>query len=80
MSEIKELRTTYYRVPLDEVLADAVHGDHTHFELVTVDIETADGRTGTGYTYTGGFGGRAIFQVAEHDLKPFLIGKDAYCI
>jgi len=80
MSEIKELRTAYYRVPLDEVLADAVHGDHTHFELITVDIATAGGITGTGYTYTGGFGGRAIFQVVEYDLKPFLIGKDADCI
>jgi L-alanine-DL-glutamate epimerase-like enolase superfamily enzyme len=74
---IVELEAELFRVPLDEVLADAKHGDHTHFELVTVTIRTSDGIEGTGYTYTGGFGGRAILAMVVHDLRPFLIGQDA---
>jgi L-alanine-DL-glutamate epimerase-like enolase superfamily enzyme len=76
-STITEIRNEYYQVPLDEVLSDAKHGDHTHFELILTHITTEDGFQGTGYTYTGGKGGRAIFQVLEHDLKPLLMGQDA---
>jgi len=64
-------------VPLAEVLVDAKHGAHTHFELITVTITDSDGLAGTGYTYTGGKGGHAIVAMLEHDLKPFLLGKDA---
>ncbi len=66
-----------FNVPLAEVLTDAKHGDHTHFELVTATIGLSDGSTGTGYTYTGGKGGRAILAMIEHDLVPFLVGRDA---
>lgn len=66
-----------FDVPLAEVLTDAKHGDHTHFELVCATVRLADGSSGTGYTYTGGKGGRAIAAMIEHDLAPFLIGKDA---
>lgn len=74
---IADLEARLFRVPLEEVLSDAKHGDHTHFELVTVTIRRADGATGTGYTYTGGLGGRAILAMVSHDLRPFLIGRDA---
>jgi L-alanine-DL-glutamate epimerase-like enolase superfamily enzyme len=77
MSRISGTTARLYRVPLDEVLTDARHGDHTHFELVTVEIQTKDGLTGTGYTYTGGKGGRAILAMLEHDLLPFLKGREA---
>ncbi|ORC37012.1 uroporphyrinogen decarboxylase [Marispirochaeta aestuarii] len=80
MNKIDEICTSYYRVPLEEVLVDAMHGDHTHFELVVVDIICSDGLSGCGYTYTGGYGGKAIVQVIEHDLKPFLLQKDPDCI
>lgn len=73
---IKDLKTQYFQVPLSEPLGDAVHGLHTHFELITVTVILADGSEGTGYTYTGGFGGKAIYQVIEHDLKPWLIDRD----
>lgn len=63
-------------MPLSEVLSDAKHGDHTHFELITVTLGLADGSAGTGYTYTGGRGGRAIEALLEHDLRPFLMGKE----
>ena len=62
------------------MLTDAKHGDHTHFELVTATVRTADGGEGTGYTYTGGKGGRAISAMIEHDLIPFLVGKNAALI
>ncbi len=80
MNPIVDLQARLYRVPLDEVMSDAKHGDHTHFELVTVTIRTRDGQEGTGYTYTGGFGGRAILAMVDHDLRPFLLGQDASAV
>jgi L-alanine-DL-glutamate epimerase-like enolase superfamily enzyme len=74
---IRDVRPRLFRVPLDEVMVDAKHGDHTHFELITVSLRLADGQEGTGYTYTGGKGGHAILAMLEHDLAPFLIGRDA---
>ena len=73
---IVDLQARLFRVPLDEVMSDAKHGDHTHFELVTVTIRDSEGLEGTGYTYTGGFGGRAILAMVNHDLRPFLLGRD----
>jgi len=77
MTRIAKVDVRYFRVPLQEVLVDARDGPHTHFELVTATIVTADGLCGTGYTYTGGLGGRAIVTMLEHDLVPFIDGKDA---
>jgi len=76
-TNIVEVRTQLFRVPLREAMSDARHGAHTHFELVTVTIRLADGSEGTGYTYTGGKGGHAIRAILEHELVPFLVGKDA---
>jgi L-alanine-DL-glutamate epimerase-like enolase superfamily enzyme len=74
---IKQVDARLFRVPLPEVMTDAKHGAHTHFELVTTTIRLADGSEGTGYTYTGGRGGRAILAIVEHELAPWLIGRDA---
>ena len=76
-TEIVDVRTSLFRVPLREAMSDARHGAHTHFELITVTIRTADGAEGTGYTYTGGKGGHAIRAIVEHDMASFLVGKDA---
>ena len=76
MAEITEIEAGLYKVPLAEVLSDAKHGDHTHFELVTATLRLSDGTEGTGYTYTGGRGGHAILAMIEHDLAPFLLGRD----
>ncbi|MFZ5961861.1 mandelate racemase/muconate lactonizing enzyme family protein [Thalassococcus sp. BH17M4-6] len=77
MARIISIEVDCYALPLAEVLTDAMHGDHTHFELVTVRVTTEAGVTGTGYTYTGGKGGQAIGAMIQHDLVPFLTGKDA---
>ena len=77
MTAVKNVETRRFQVPLAEVLTDAKHGDHTHFELITTTITLADGQTGTGYTYTGGKGGHAIKAMIDHDLTPYLIGRDA---
>ena len=74
---IEDVRVQLFRVPLRVSMADAKHGTHTHFELVTVTLRLADGSEGTGYTYTGGRGGQAIKALIEHDLVPFLVGRDA---
>ncbi len=74
---ITEVIPQLFAVPLAEVLVDAKHGDHTHFDLITVEVGLSDGSRGVGYTYTGGRGGRAIWSVLEHDLKPYLLGRDA---
>lgn len=76
-TRIDSVEARLFRVPLPEVMTDAKHGAHTHFELVTVTIRTADGLEGTGYTYTGGKGGHAILAIVEHELIPFLLGRDA---
>lgn len=76
-TRIAGLRVQLFHIPLKEVLNDAKHGDHYFFELVTVTITLNDGSEGTGYTYTGGKGGHSIVAMVEHDLRPFLIGKDA---
>ena len=76
MALIDRVTAQRFAVPLAEVLTDAKHGDHTHFELITVTIHLSDGRTGTGYTYTGGKGGHAILAMINHDLAPFLVGRD----
>ena len=75
--KIERFDLRVFDVPLAEVLSDAKHGDHTHFELITVTVTVAGGLQGTGYTYTGGRGGRAIAAMLEHDLKPFVLGRDA---
>ena len=77
MTKISSVKVRLFDVPLAEVLTDAKHGDHTHFELVTATVTLDDGSQGTGYTYTGGIGGRAIAAMIEHDLAPFLTGRDA---
>lgn len=76
MVQIRDVTVRYFKVPLAEVLVDAKHGAHTHFELITVTITNSDGLTGTGYTYTGGRGGRAIEAMLNHDLKPFITGRN----
>lgn len=77
MATITSVKVRRFNVPLAEVLVDAKHGTHTHFELITVTIETDSGLSGTGYTYTGGRGGYAIEAMIEHDLKAFIMGRDA---
>lgn len=74
---IASVKAQLFNLPLAEVLTDAKHGDHTHFQLVTATVRLDDGSEGTGYTYTGGRGGHAIRAMIEHDLAPFLIGRDA---
>lgn len=76
MSVIRNIETRVYKVPLKEVLTDAMHGDHTHFELITVTIELDSGELGTGYSYTGGTGGHSIAAMVQHDLAPWLMGQD----
>lgn len=74
---ITDIKTRLFRVPLPEVMTDAMHGDHTHFELITATVTTEFGLTGTGYTYTGGKGGRAICALMVDDLNPMLIGAES---
>ena len=77
MAIIKNLNAGFYRLPLKEVLVDAMHGEHHHFEIITVEISDEDGATGTGYTFTGGHNGGAIFDIASREFPPHVIGEDA---
>ncbi len=77
MAKIRDVAVRCFNVPLAEILSDAKHGDHTHFQLITATVQADDGQIGTGYSYTGGKGGEAVRAMIEHDLAPFLIGKDA---
>ncbi len=77
MTTITSVDARLHRIPLAEVLHDAKHGAHTHFELVTVTITDDAGYAGTGYTYTGGRGGASVLAMINHDLAPFLIGRNS---
>ena len=77
MTTIASVDTRLFKVPLAEVLTDAMHGAHSCFELVTTTIRLENGLEGTGYTYTGGRGGYAIEAMINHDLAPFLAGRAA---
>ena len=80
MAQITAIDARRFHIPLAEVLTDAKHGDHTHFELITATVRLDDGSEGTGYTYTGGRGGHAVLAMIEHDLAPFLLGRDAEAV
>ncbi len=77
MGKITDIKAQRFALPLKEVLSDAMHGDHTHFELICATITLDNGLSGTGYSYTGGKGGHAIVAMIEHDLTPYLIGRDS---
>ena len=76
MPKISDVSVRLFRVPIAEVLSDAVHGDHTHFELITATVRLNDGTEGTGCTYTGGKGGHAVSAMIRHDLAPMPLGRD----
>ncbi|MEL6415587.1 MAG: enolase C-terminal domain-like protein [Pseudomonadota bacterium] len=75
-TKIRSVEAKLFHVPLEEVLSDAKHGDHTFFELITVTVVLDNGLSGTGYTYTGGWGGRAILAMIQHDLAAMVVGRD----
>ncbi|MEP4433775.1 MAG: uroporphyrinogen decarboxylase, partial [Hyphomicrobiales bacterium] len=77
MNKIASVEVRHFQIPLAEVLVDAKHGDHHFFELIIAIIRLEDGSEGVGYTYTGGRGGFAVAAMVQHDLAPFLVGKDA---
>ena len=77
MTKIQHITAQRFALPLSEVLSDAMHGDHTHFELICATVTLENGLSGTGYSYTGGKGGHAIIAMIEHDLAPYLIGRDS---
>lgn len=77
MASIEHVDVRHFKVPLKELLVDAMHCDHSHFELITATVRTSDGVEGTGYTYTGGKGGHAIAAMIRHDLAPMLKGRNA---
>lgn len=74
--KIVSVETHRFNLPLDEILTDAKHGDHSHFEVIIATVMLEDGTSGTGYTYTGGRGGIAIKAMIDHDLAPFVVGKN----
>lgn len=80
MTTIRDVLVRHFKVPLAQALVDAKHGKHDHFDLVTATVRLSDGSEGTGYTYTGGRGGQAIAALIEHDLAPFLVGRDGAAV
>lgn len=80
MATIESIKTGFYRLPLKEVLVDAMHGAHNAFEVITVEITDSDGASGVGYTFTGGRNGGAVYDVASREIKAIAVGEDADCI
>jgi L-alanine-DL-glutamate epimerase-like enolase superfamily enzyme len=73
---IEAVETQLVRLPLREAWRDAIQ-DVTHIELVITDVTTDAGLVGTGFAYAGGVGGRTLKAMLEHDIAPYVIGKEA---
>ena len=80
MAAIETIKTGFYRLPLKEVLVDAMHGEHNAFEVITVEVTDKDGASGVGYTFTGGHNGGAIHDIASREIAAIAKGHDADCI
>lgn len=77
MTKIEDIDSRFYRLPLREVLVDAMHGEHHAFEVITIKVTDSDGASGVGYTFTGGRNGHAILATAVHEFPQLAIGEDA---
>lgn len=77
MARIDSIESGFYRLPLKEVLVDAMHGEHHAFEVITVRVRDTDGAEGTGYTYTGGHNGGAIYDTLSREIPGIVAGEDA---
>ena len=77
MPSLVSLQAGYYRVPLEVVLSDSMHGDMLAFELNTVLLRDAQGAEGVGYTYTCGRNGAAIDAILRRDVPDQIIGQEA---
>ena len=75
--KIKRIDVSLFQIPLAFALSDSTHGEMPFFELITVRMRDEDGLEGLGYTYSVGVGGRAIYSLAEYDLKPILLNEDS---
>ncbi len=77
MARIDSIAAGFYRLPLKEVLVDAMHGEHHAFEVITARVRDADGAEGVGYTFTGGRNGGAIHNVLAREIPDIVDGEDA---
>ena len=75
-TDIVDVKTGYYRIPLPVAVSDSMHGEMTVFELNTVCLRDHDGHEGVGYTYTCGRNGAAIDACLQRDIAALLIGQD----
>jgi L-alanine-DL-glutamate epimerase-like enolase superfamily enzyme len=73
---IEAVETRLARLPLRSAWQDAIQ-DVTHIELVVTDVTTDTGLIGTGFAYTGGVGGRTLKAMLEHDIAPYVLGREA---
>ena len=77
MSNLVDLDTALYRIPLPTVLTDSTHGAMAAFELITVRLRDEEGAEGTGYTFTVGRNGAGAHAIIAHELAEVLRGQDA---
>ncbi len=77
MAAIRSVTSGFYRVPLDSVLTDSMHGIMRDFELITATVRDADGAEGVGYTFTVGRNGGAVHDVLGREIAEIVAGADA---
>ena len=80
MAAVANIEVGFYRLPLRQVLVDAMHGEHKAFEVTTATVRDADGAQGVGYTFTGGHNGAAIHATLQREISEIAIGLDADAI
>ncbi|MGH6808574.1 MAG: mandelate racemase/muconate lactonizing enzyme family protein [Ensifer adhaerens] len=77
MPKIVDVRSGYFRLPLEAGISDSMHGVMTSFELNVVRIRDSEGVEGVGYTYTCGRNGGAIADLLARDFPELLIDENA---
>src|SRR5438552_476750 len=73
MRAIRSIESGYYRIALEAVLSDSMHGEITAFELNSVRIADHDGAVGVGYTYTCGRNSAAVAAVLSREIFPICL-------
>lgn len=76
-SLITQVENALYKIPLPTPMEDATHGLMTQFDLMITKITNQDGLVGCGYTFTTDLAAKAIYSVAEDEIAPLILKKDA---
>ena len=71
------MQADHYRIELESVLSDSMHGAMSAFEIITARVYDSEGAQGIGYTFTCGRNGGAIHDILAREIPSLAIGEEA---